>query len=57
MEIVDLGACGFGDWSGLKELAGQDTIVNLGLKGNAVAEAAKLEGFEEFRRKVCFSSD
>lgn len=52
MEIVDLGNCGFEDWMGLKELAGQSGIVNLGLKGTKVAEEAKEDGFDEFKSKV-----
>lgn len=54
LEIIDLGNCGFKNWSDLRELAGQETVLNLGLKGNLIAEEAKEEGFEEFRRKVRF---
>lgn len=53
LEILDLGNCGFESWFGLRELAKQDGIVNLGLKGNKVAEEAiATSGFENFREKV-----
>lgn len=53
LEILDLGNCGFESWFGLRELAKQDGIVNLGLKGNKVAEeAVAANGFESFREKV-----
>ncbi|BGP71679.1 hypothetical protein NBRC10513v2_005062 [Rhodotorula toruloides] len=40
-------------WFGLKELAKQEGIVNLGLKGNKVAEdAVKATGFDEFKAKL-----
>lgn len=53
LEILDLGNCGFESWFGLRELAKQDGIVNLGLKGNKVAEeAVEANGFESFREKV-----
>lgn len=54
IEILDLTACGFENWFGLKAIAQQDGIVNLGLKGNKVAEDAMTSGggFEEFKSKV-----
>ncbi|KAM0754323.1 L domain-like protein [Meredithblackwellia eburnea MCA 4105] len=53
IEILDIGACGFEEWQGLMHLAGQDCIVNLGLKGNAVSDKAiEDEGFEVFRTKM-----
>lgn len=55
LEILDIGNCGFESWFGLKELAKQDAIVNLGLKGNKVAEdAVKATGFDEFKAQVRF---
>ncbi|GAA5865004.1 hypothetical protein JCM3774_003935 [Rhodotorula dairenensis] len=53
LEILDLGNCGFESWFGLRELAKQDGIVNLGLKGNKVAEQAiEANGFDSFREKL-----
>ncbi|BGP09446.1 hypothetical protein JCM10049v2_005316 [Rhodotorula toruloides] len=53
LEILDIGNCGFESWFGLKELAKQEGIVNLGLKGNKVAEdAVKATGFDEFKAKL-----
>ncbi|GAA5873198.1 hypothetical protein JCM8547_006812 [Rhodosporidiobolus lusitaniae] len=53
IEILDLGNCGFQSWFGLKELARQGEVVNLGLKGNKVVEEAKEEsGFEELKAKL-----
>ncbi|BGP25872.1 leucine rich repeat domain containing protein [Rhodotorula toruloides] len=53
LEILDLGNCGFESWFGLKELAKQEGIVNLGLKGNKVAEdAVNATGFDEFKAKL-----
>ncbi|GAA5972454.1 hypothetical protein JCM11641_001854 [Rhodosporidiobolus odoratus] len=53
LEILDLGNCGFKSWFGLKELARQDGVVNLGLKGNKAAEEAiKESGVEEFKHKL-----
>jgi hypothetical protein len=63
IEILDLSSCGFENWYGLRSIAEQDGIVNLGLKGNKVAldamggeeGAAGNAGFEEFKSKVDFS--
>ncbi|GAA6059011.1 hypothetical protein JCM10212_001721, partial [Sporobolomyces blumeae] len=54
LETVDLSSCGFENWFGLRGLAEQDGIVNLGLKGNKVAEdAVKGQGgFDEFKDKL-----
>ncbi|GAA5987513.1 hypothetical protein JCM10908_001985 [Rhodotorula pacifica] len=53
LEILDLGNCGFESWFGLRELAKQDGIVNLGLKGNKVAQdAIEANGFDGFREKL-----
>ncbi|GAA5820066.1 hypothetical protein JCM3770_002124 [Rhodotorula araucariae] len=53
LEILDLGNCGFESWFGLRELAKQGGVVNLGLKGNKVAEDAVREaGFDEFKAKL-----
>lgn len=55
LEILDLGNCGFESWMGLKELAKQSAIVNLGLKGNKVtADALEEEAFDELKSKVRF---
>ncbi|GAA5909422.1 hypothetical protein JCM8208_005738 [Rhodotorula glutinis] len=53
LEILDLGNCGFESWFGLRELAKQDAVVNLGLKGNKVAEdAVRDAGFDDFKAKL-----
>ncbi|GAA5891138.1 hypothetical protein JCM5296_004905 [Sporobolomyces johnsonii] len=52
LEILDLGNCGFDSWFGLRALAQQDGIVNLGLKGNKVAEEAMQAGFDDFKSKI-----
>ncbi|GAA5856152.1 hypothetical protein JCM9279_004928 [Rhodotorula babjevae] len=53
IEILDLGNCGFESWFGLRELAKQDAVVNLGLKGNKVAEdAVRDAGFDDFKAKL-----
>ncbi|GAA5895620.1 uncharacterized protein JCM6883_001564 [Sporobolomyces salmoneus] len=61
IEILDLSSCGFENWYGLRAIAEQDGIVNLGLKGNKVALDAMGEGegaaggsagFEEFKSKL-----
>lgn len=53
LEILDLGNCGFESWFGLRELAKQAAVVNLGLKGNKVAEdAVRDTGFDQFKAKV-----
>lgn len=65
IEILDLSSCGFENWYGLRAIAEQDGIVNLGLKGNKVASDAMSgaeggaggdTGFEEFKSKVRSSS-
>lgn len=61
IEILDLSSCGFENWYGLRAIAEQDGIVNLGLKGNKVAQDAMGDGgdgekgFEEFKSKVSLS--
>ena len=63
IEILDLSSCGIENWYGLRAIAEQDGIVNLGLKGNKVAldamggeeGAGTTAGFEEFKSKVRFS--
>ncbi|KPV74285.1 uncharacterized protein RHOBADRAFT_54128 [Rhodotorula graminis WP1] len=53
LEILDIGNCGFESWFGLRELAKQDAVVNLGLKGNKVAEdAVRDAGFDNFKAKL-----
>ncbi|BGP17735.1 hypothetical protein JCM10213_005316 [Rhodosporidiobolus nylandii] len=53
IEILDLGNCGFDSWFGLRELAKQSSIVNLGLKGNKVTEeAVEASGFDELKSKL-----
>ncbi|GAA6028776.1 hypothetical protein JCM8097_007389 [Rhodosporidiobolus ruineniae] len=53
LEILELSNCGFESWFGLKELAKQNTVVNLGLKGNKVAEEAiEASSVDEFREKL-----
>ncbi|GAA5839988.1 hypothetical protein JCM11251_006582 [Rhodosporidiobolus azoricus] len=53
IEILDLGNCGFDSWFGLRELGKQNAVVNLGLKGNKVAEEAlEAGGFEDFKSKL-----
>ncbi|GAA6021638.1 hypothetical protein JCM10207_008093 [Rhodosporidiobolus poonsookiae] len=53
LEILDLGNCGVASWFGLKELASQTGIVNLGLKGNPVAEEAVREsGIDALQAKL-----
>lgn len=56
LEILDLGNCGLESWFGLRELAKQDAVHNLGLKGNKVAEDAIREnGADDLRNKVRFA--
>lgn len=55
LDIVDLSSCAFQDWVGLGALAGQAGVHNLSLVGNKVADAAKEEGFDEFKAKVSLS--
>ena len=63
LEIVELGNCGFEDWSVLKGLAGQAGITSLGLKGNGVIEDVGdgVDAFEGFKSKVgliqCFEDE
>ncbi|GAA6014064.1 hypothetical protein JCM11491_003505 [Sporobolomyces phaffii] len=58
VEILDLSSCGFENWYGLRAIAEQDGIVNLGLKGNKVAQdamgtgEAASDGFEQFKSKL-----
>ncbi|BGP41460.1 hypothetical protein JCM10450v2_005506 [Rhodotorula kratochvilovae] len=53
LEILDIGNCGIESWFGLRELAKQGAVVNLGLKGNKVAEdAVSQTGFDEFKAKL-----
>ncbi|GAA5961321.1 hypothetical protein JCM3765_004373 [Sporobolomyces pararoseus] len=60
IEILDLSSCGIENWYGLRAIAEQDGIVNLGLKGNKVAldamggeeGAGTTAGFEEFKSKL-----
>ncbi|KAK4046336.1 hypothetical protein OIO90_006594 [Microbotryomycetes sp. JL221] len=53
LEIVDLGSCGFEDWSSLRQLAAHSAIYNLVLKGNKViTEALDQAEFDELKDKM-----